>query len=64
MESHFLQKKEEMGALMAQSVRAGSPPDEGVRGYVISVLAFINAGNYLLSHTLSRAVHSAQRGLT
>ena len=26
--------------------------------------AFINAGNYLLSHTLSRAVQSAQRGLT
>ena len=27
-------------------------------------MAFIYAGNYLLSHTLSRAVQSAQRGLT
>jgi hypothetical protein len=27
-------------------------------------VAFIYAGNYLLSHTLSRAVPSAQRGLT
>src|SRR4029077_12773698 len=27
-------------------------------------MAFIYAGNYLLSHTLSRAVPSAQRGLT
>jgi hypothetical protein len=27
-------------------------------------VAFIYAGNYLLSHTLSRAVQSAQRGLT
>ena len=27
-------------------------------------VAFLNAGNYLLSHTLSRAVQSAQRGLT
>jgi hypothetical protein len=27
-------------------------------------VAFINAGNYLLSHTVSRAVQSAQRGLT
>ena len=27
-------------------------------------VAFIYAGNYLLSHTLSRAVTSAQRGLT
>ena len=27
-------------------------------------MAFINAGNYLLSHTLSRAVPSAQQGLT
>jgi hypothetical protein len=27
-------------------------------------MAFIYAGNYLLSHTLSRAIPSAQRGLT
>jgi hypothetical protein len=27
-------------------------------------VAFINAGNDLLSHTLSRAVQSARRGLT
>src|SRR5262245_14259105 len=34
------------------------------KGQILSNLAFDSAGNYLLSHAVSRAVQSAQRGLT
>ena len=52
------------GYVYDQVLSAVHVPQEGKRPPTFLWMAFIYAGNDLLSHTLSRAVQSAQRGLT
>src|SRR5258708_12314087 len=47
-----------------QRTALSAPLEQRKRPRSFQNVAFIYAGNYLLSHTLSRAVPSAQRGLT